>query len=223
MIHIWKEEVGEYSDKTVVIPRGVSLSSVLTSHFKGCLDNWRHYCRTIGSSRFLTGKVTNFRAWIVWALKGESIDRIRNGDFSVWDQTPPMLVKTKHQDELAYQARLQGDAQVEKEKETLQIAISDIQRNRFAYAESFFDRLPDCVRQPLQKAYAEEQFTDPNDIITKMYHRQGWSGIPKYMIVRDYAADNEKIIFKRSEREEIEDYALKHNLLRAYKAWKGGI
>jgi glucan phosphorylase len=134
----------------------------------------------------------------------------------VWDQTPPMLVKTEQDVEEAYKKRLDAQRHLEKNKEKIRQAVISIQRDRYAQVESYFDQLPDNVRATLQKAYAEKHFINSQDIVTKLFHRNGWTGIPKHMIVMDYKANNERGIFTLSEQEEIEIYVQKQSLMDVY-------
>ncbi len=57
------------------------LRAALQVKFSSRLKEWQHYCRTIESSAYLTGK--SFNLSIYWALKYTTIDRIKAGDFGV--------------------------------------------------------------------------------------------------------------------------------------------
>ena len=59
------------------------LLEVLTEHFQESMEAWSAYCDSVGSSRFLTGKVTPFHAWLVWAIRADIIKKIKEGLYGV--------------------------------------------------------------------------------------------------------------------------------------------
>jgi hypothetical protein len=88
MHKIWIEEIGE--QKTLALTPSLSrqMRVLFQQRFSSSLENWRHYCRKIASSKFLMGEAPNtrFKAWLWWAIKPEAIDRIEAGGFTLGDR-----------------------------------------------------------------------------------------------------------------------------------------
>lgn len=57
--------------------------NALKVSFKSSLELWQKYCLAIASSRFLTGFVTKFKAWLVWAIRGDVIEKIKQGLYGI--------------------------------------------------------------------------------------------------------------------------------------------
>lgn len=84
MIRIWKDRVGElgkHNPKTLP----TLLIAALREAFEGSLTSWEAYCSLIAASEFLMGQKEGKsfeKIWITWALKGQTIQRVRSGEFN---------------------------------------------------------------------------------------------------------------------------------------------
>lgn len=91
MIEIWEKFVGvvpNYFKNSRAIQK---LGQILKASFEGSLDKWQEYCRKIASSKFLMGEGTStFKAWIYWAIKPETVARIRDNGFTLGDRPIPL-------------------------------------------------------------------------------------------------------------------------------------
>lgn len=87
MKKIWIEEIGEL-EVTLFTQKMINcLNKSFHEVFKGSFDSWRLYCRKIASSKFLMGEGRgNFKAWLTWAIKPESYERINAGEFTLGDR-----------------------------------------------------------------------------------------------------------------------------------------
>ena len=66
------------------------LVSAFKIKFNSDMIQWKHYCLTIESSKYLTGE--SFNLSIYWSLKFNTIDRIRAGEFGVKETPLPYSV-----------------------------------------------------------------------------------------------------------------------------------
>ncbi|WP_010303924.1 DnaA N-terminal domain-containing protein [Candidatus Odyssella thessalonicensis] len=73
------------------------LMAALKTKFNSDMRQWQHYCKTLESSAYLTGK--GFNLSIYWALKYVTIERVKVGDFGVKAVSMP---EEKHQLEKDY-------------------------------------------------------------------------------------------------------------------------
>ncbi len=93
---IWKKEVGgkTYTSESFL----KKLYETFVTLFKGSLEAWKAYCRKIASSKFLMGEVSEFRAWISWAIKPETIEKLEAGEYTLGDRVSESLFKEKEQE-----------------------------------------------------------------------------------------------------------------------------
>jgi len=94
MLHIWTTLIGEVGGNLSPHSPAMQqrLTSVLAQSFRGSLNLWRSYCRKIASSKFLMGEGRNQsfkKAWLLWAIKPDTIDRIRHEAFILGDRSIP--------------------------------------------------------------------------------------------------------------------------------------
>lgn len=94
MLHIWTTLVGEFGGNLSPHSSTIHhrLTMVLAQSFQGSLNLWRSYCRKIASSKFLMGEGRNQsfkKAWLLWAIKPETLDRIQHGAFVLGDRIIP--------------------------------------------------------------------------------------------------------------------------------------
>lgn len=89
MIKIWKEEIGDLGVGTITAHLTQRIYGAFESFFDQSLESWKSYCQMISSSKFLMGEAQNKffkKAWITWAIKEESISRIRAREFKFGDR-----------------------------------------------------------------------------------------------------------------------------------------
>lgn len=88
MITIWDQIVRENKNTTqMTLNRSKKLTQTMKTHFEGDLDQWKQYCQSIASSKFLMGETKeNFKATLDWALKEDTILRVQDGSFSLGDR-----------------------------------------------------------------------------------------------------------------------------------------
>ncbi|MDC0344927.1 hypothetical protein OAN22_02115 [Alphaproteobacteria bacterium] len=87
MVSIWKERTkGEISVPKLSDHFAQKLVLALKEHFDNSIDTWSNYCKSIGSSNFLLGKVSGFKAWLVWAIRADIVEKIKKGAYGVVDK-----------------------------------------------------------------------------------------------------------------------------------------
>ncbi len=59
------------------------LLKALKGHFSNSLELWKSYCESVSSSDFLMGRIGTFKAWLVWVIREQTIQKIKNGDLGV--------------------------------------------------------------------------------------------------------------------------------------------
>ncbi len=81
---VWKKEVGgrTYTSQTFL----KKLYKAFKTLFKGSLEAWKSYCRKIASSKFLMGEVSSFKAWISWAIREETYEKLEAGEYTLGDR-----------------------------------------------------------------------------------------------------------------------------------------
>jgi hypothetical protein len=86
MVSFWNQT---FPTKKVSLNRDLAplFLSAFKVKFNSDILQWKHYCKTIESSQYLTGK--SFKLSIYWVLKYQTIDRIRAGEFGVKDVPIP--------------------------------------------------------------------------------------------------------------------------------------
>ena len=98
MVAYWNE-VFSVSQSTMTKSLAPLLVSAFKTKFNSELIKWKHYCKTIESSKFIMGE--GFSLSIYWALKFDVIDRIRAGEFGVKDVPLPISEQDLHNLEIA--------------------------------------------------------------------------------------------------------------------------
>jgi DNA-binding MarR family transcriptional regulator len=101
MLNIWNNEVQTerltgFKNPLKPYPGTLKiLAKALNDHFKGDIEEWKHYCRLVGSSENCLGK--NAKGWVatlLWCLKESTIENIYNGEYGVKDIPKLLLVPT---------------------------------------------------------------------------------------------------------------------------------
>lgn len=87
MKNIWVEEIKDteisHLPESLISTMFMSYKSI----FANSLENWRSYCRTIASSKFLMGEgKSNFKVLLGWAIKPEVYCEIKGGKYTLGDR-----------------------------------------------------------------------------------------------------------------------------------------
>jgi hypothetical protein len=92
MLYIWNK-VFEYSVNPIKAysnkKNDQTLVKLYKTLFKKDLDKWREYALLVNSSQFLMGEKktrNNFKAVFLWLIKGDTIEKIQNGEYGVGDR-----------------------------------------------------------------------------------------------------------------------------------------
>ena len=83
MILIWNETTLNEVSLQTSTKRKNDLRYALTNYFNSSLEDWRIFCERIANNDFLMGRVDkgNFKAFLDWAIKPDSIEKIREGSY----------------------------------------------------------------------------------------------------------------------------------------------
>ena len=84
---IWCEETGS-KIKTPKLTDNFALKLIeaLNRSFHGSIDLWKKYCRSIASSKFLMGEISKFKAWLIWSIREDVIEKIKQGILGITKQ-----------------------------------------------------------------------------------------------------------------------------------------
>jgi hypothetical protein len=86
MMEVWNSLVEEGKRQIELTKkRAAFLRRAFTDAFQEDLNLWKNYCQKIASSKFLMGKINSFKATIDFALKFETIQKIKEGQYGVVD------------------------------------------------------------------------------------------------------------------------------------------
>ncbi len=84
MYRLWKEKTeGAIPTPNLSERFAVRLLQALKTHFSNSLELWKSYCESVSSSDFLMGRIGSFKAWLVWVIREQTIQKIKNGDLGV--------------------------------------------------------------------------------------------------------------------------------------------
>jgi hypothetical protein len=176
MLKIWTNLIGEIggniSPHSSTIQR--RLMAILDQFFKGSLKLWLSYCRKIASSKFLMGEGRNQsfkKAWLLWAIKPDTINRIQQGDFVTGDRIIPESESIKNlKQSLAYLRR---------EASMINLALKALEQDRK-------NALERCVRNLKQNLKTEQieilkyqfvrELKEHKPILYSEFQLHGWEG-----------------------------------------------
>lgn len=200
MIAIWKEEVGEIG----VFPSKHLLNrfnEAFVNFFDQSIESWKSYCQMISSSKFLMGEAQNKffkKAWILWAITENAIERIRGGVFKLGDR---QTTTDKKNNDLEFKIKT-----LEKEKKLIisynEEINSIIKKER---AQKIKKKTQSFSDEELVKAKLEfvEYLEKENNSISEEYQKNGWKGLFVEAYFEDFLKDKiESQIFTLSLEEE---------------------
>lgn len=55
------------------------LVEALERSFNGSVGLWRKYCQSIASSKFLMGSDSQFKAWLIWSIREDVVEKVKRG------------------------------------------------------------------------------------------------------------------------------------------------
>ncbi|MBY0292249.1 MAG: hypothetical protein K2W92_03060 [Alphaproteobacteria bacterium] len=175
MIKIWEEEVGELGFSSISAGFLNRLFDSFRKFFEQSLDSWKVYCRMIASSKFLMGEAQNKffkKAWITWAIKEETIERVRGGGFNLGDRETKL------------------DEKINKTKNYL-ITLENKKNNieeKIKYIKGSIEEKRKETTKKRIKSFSEEELTHfrgefenflkfENNSISKEFIKNGWKGM----------------------------------------------
>lgn len=84
LVDIWKKE----TKNLIAVPKisqnfAKKILDFLKNKMKNSIENWKRYCKSIGSSKFLMGEISNFKAWLIWILKDEVLQSVQKGLYGI--------------------------------------------------------------------------------------------------------------------------------------------
>lgn len=81
---IWQEKTnGAIPTPRLTAGFAGKLLKALRIHFSNSLELWKSYCESVSSSDFLMGKVGAFKAWLIWVIRQETIEKIKKGALGI--------------------------------------------------------------------------------------------------------------------------------------------
>jgi hypothetical protein len=117
MIEIWEKTIAPLPGWQKMGSHLQRLKEAFLKLFQASLEKWQGYCRKIASSKFLMGEGSSFKAWILWAIKEETIARIDQGGFTLGDRSlpeDPQVKAQKIQEQHQLSQRFEGMAEEDK-------------------------------------------------------------------------------------------------------------
>ena len=162
MISLWNTIVEQTQNKISITPkRSQHLNAAFKQYFNSDLGDWEAFCCKIASSKFLMGEVKEFKAYLDWSIRFDTIQRILEGGYSFGDRVvnyTPRLKVSKENIEIESTAAClhneklnHGDAKQES-KEALAIRHCVRQRVGDAIYQSWFENTNITLEENEDKA-----------------------------------------------------------------------
>lgn len=201
MIKIWNEEIGELGIEIITKGFLTRLYDVFKTFFEQSLESWKSYCQMISSSKFLMGEAQNKffkKAWITWAIKEETINRIRGGGFVLGD-------RQTNQDKEMERLNCEINS-VENKKNIIEEKIKCIKEEEIKKRKSIIKERITALSEE-EKMDFEQEFEifleKENNSLTEEFRKLRWKGAFISAYFNDFI--KEKIankLFKRSLEED---------------------
>ena len=214
IIKIWQEEIGELGVANITTYFSKRLEESFKNFFQQSLESWRAYCQKISSSKFLMGEAQNKffkKAWITWAIKEETIERINNGEFQLGD-------RQTNQDKKF--GKLKAEIKnMENKKSAIEEKIKTIKelvcKERKTKIKEKILKLSEEENKTYQlkfKKYLEEE----NNSMTEEFKRFGWQGRFISSYFEAFVEEKvEKTLFNSSQQEEVHERKKTSGLLES--------
>lgn len=175
MIKIWKEEVGELGVSSLSQGLLTRLQLAFKEFFEESLESWKAYCQMIASSKFLMGEAQNTffkKAWMIWAIKGENIERIRAGGFKIGDRQTNQERKRESMD--------REIMNLENKKHQIEMKISNIKseehEKRIKMLKDKIKNISDPEKLLLEQEF-EAHLEKENNSMTEEFRKSRWKGM----------------------------------------------
>jgi hypothetical protein len=96
IIEVWNTEMRDNISNSFSTSYVRKVIDIFREWFKNSLDEWKRYCYQMASSKFCRGEATNtkFKAFFTWAVKPETIQKIRNGLYGVMSKIETSIPKS---------------------------------------------------------------------------------------------------------------------------------
>ncbi len=175
MIKIWKEEIGDLGVGTVTTHLTQRIYGAFKTFFDQSLESWRSYCQMISSSKFLMGEAQNKffkKVWINWAIKEETIERIRGGEFKLGD-------RLTNQDK-KIEAVSNEIKNLENKENEIYIKINNIKHViREKRGEKIKEEIKSLSEEEMKnlKDVFEKSLIEENSSMTEEFRKSGWKGL----------------------------------------------
>ena len=92
MLDIWNRVFENKSSATMTPELKILLGQALKDQFKSQVDEWKCYCQTIKGSKYIMG--ADFKLHLKWALKQETVEKIKNKFLGVTEIIVPFSSTT---------------------------------------------------------------------------------------------------------------------------------
>jgi len=174
MIEIWKKEVGELGVSFLSARFLDKLFQAFLTLFEQSLSAWKAYCRMIASSKFLMGEAKNKffkKAWITWAIKEETIEKIKGGGFNLGDRETKLDLQVK---EITHTIEKLENQKKEIENSIESVKIS-IKRKRLQKTREKIKSLSEERINQFKEEF-EDVLEIENNAITQEFKKAGWGG-----------------------------------------------
>ena len=175
MINVWKEEVGELGISSISNGLLNKLFDSLKRFFNESIDAWKTYCRLISSSKFLMGEAQNKffkKAWITWAIKEETIARVRGGGFKFGDRQTKVDKKIQDMDQGLNVLEL-NKKRTEGVLDSIKLSLKQERAKKVRKEiQTFSEEQIEKFKQEFEKNLEEE-----NNSLTAEFNRAGWEGL----------------------------------------------
>lgn len=216
MIKIWNKEVGELGVGTITKSFLTRLNNTFKTSFDQSIDSWKNYCQAISSSRFLMGEAQNKffkKAWITWAIRPETIERIQGGGFRLGDR---QTLKEKEIENIDNEIK-----NTNQKKEIISVNIKNIQNTEKQKRKAILkEKIKTLSNKEIKKFKKEfiEFIEEENSTMTEEFRKFKWDG----MFIAAYFEEfmKEKIeakLFKRSLKEDQQDALYSSGLLEEHE------
>lgn len=107
MIEIFKQETnGRVPVPSVTSHFAQKLREAMEKFFHNSLEKWRLFCRKCASSKFLMGEgPSGFKAWLVWLIKEQVIEKIRQNQYGVSETISLQTRQEEEQDRYRFEEK----------------------------------------------------------------------------------------------------------------------
>ena len=96
MISLWNEIIEQEHNKIALNTKRIQhLRAAFKQFFNSDMSKWETFCCKIASSKFLMGEVKDFKAYLDWSIRFDTIQRILEGGYTFGDRVVNYQSKVK--------------------------------------------------------------------------------------------------------------------------------